>query len=211
MQNDSGVQSLLTVPFFYKMSQELVGAHQWRKKFIRETVRPVVDDKLVDIGCGPAQMLDWLPAVRYIGFDVSVSYIESAKRRHGARGQFLVGSTRTLRGHELLCDADIVMCCGVLHHLNDDEALDVVRFAHEALKSPEKMGGGGRFVALETAWLPGQSWLSKWMVAQDRGKNVRTEDEYRALAGTYFSEIKIKPDLHPLRIPYAGLVMECIK
>jgi SAM-dependent methyltransferase len=205
MQNDLGLQSLLTVAPIYTMFQELIGAHRWRKKFIRDTVCPAVGDKVVDIGCGPAQMLAWLPVVRYVGFDVSEAYIASAKKRYRRRGTFLVGHTGTLRGHEALRDADIVMCCGVLHHLNNDEVLDVVRFAHEILKT------GGRFVALEAAWLPGQSRLSKWMVAQDRGKNVRTEDEYRALVGNIFSEVKITPDLHPLRIPYAGLVMECLK
>lgn len=196
---------MLKVPSAYTMFQELVGAHRWRKKFIREMVRPAIGDKLVDIGCGPAQMLDWLPAVRYIGFDVSESYIESAKRKYGARGDFLFGNTSTLRGHELLRDIDIVMCCGVLHHLADEEALDLIRFAHEILKP------GGRFVALEAAWLSGQGRLSRWIVGQDRGRNVRTDSGYHALAAKHFSEIKIVPDLHPLRIPYAGVVMECFK
>jgi len=205
MQDDSGLQSVLKIPSVYALSQELSGAHRWRKKFIREMLRPVAGDKLVDIGCGPAQMLDWLPAVRYIGLDVSEAYIESAKRKYGARGKFLVGSTSTLRGHELLRDVDIVMCCGVLHHLDDDEALDLIGFAHEILKP------GGRFVALETAWLSGQGRLSRWIVGQDRGKNVRTDSNYHALVAKYFSKIKIVPDLHPLRIPYAGVVMECSK
>jgi len=203
MQNDSGLQSLFVVPFLYTAFQKLTGARRWREKFVRETVRPSAGDKLVDIGCGPAQMLDFLPDVRYVGFDVSEAYIASAKKRHGQRGTFLVGHTGTLRGHEALRDADIVMCCGVLHHLNDDEALDLAGFARETLRP------GGRFVALEAAWLPGQSRLSKWMVAQDRGKNVRTVDEYHALVARYFSKIQITPDLHPLRMPYAGLVMEC--
>jgi SAM-dependent methyltransferase len=196
---------VLKIPSAYAVFQELVGAHRWRKKFIREMVRPAVGDKLVDIGCGPAQMLEWLPSVRYIGIDVSEAYIESAKRKHGSRGVFLVGNTNTLRGHEVLRDIDIVMCCGVLHHLNDDEALDLIRFAHEVLKH------GGRFVALEAAWLPRQSGLSRWVVGQDRGKNVRTDDEYHALVAKFFQKIRVVPELHPLRIPYAGVTMECSK
>lgn len=196
---------MLKLPSVYTVFQELVGAHRWRKKFIREMVRATDGDKLVDIGCGPAQMLEWLPAVRYIGFDLSEPYIESAKRKYGTRGEFLVGTTNTLRGHESLHDIDIVMCCGVLHHLNDDESLDLIRFSHEILKP------GGRFVALETAYLSGQGKLSRWMVGQDRGKNVRTDSSYHALAEKYFPKIKVIPDLHPLRIPYAGVVMECSK
>jgi SAM-dependent methyltransferase len=205
MQNNSGMHSLLTWPFIYTMFQELVGAHRWRKKFIRDIVRPAAGDKLLDIGCGPAQMLAWLPAVRYVGLDVSAAYIESAKHKYGARGTFLVGSTATLRGREELHDADIVMCCGVLHHLNDDEAIDLLKFAYEQLR------WGGRFCALEAAWLPAQSRLSRWIVGRDRGGNIRTENEYRALAAQVFPRVKIIPDLRPIRIPYAGLTMECVK
>jgi hypothetical protein len=64
---------------------------------------------------------------------------------------------------------------------------------------------------LEAAWLPAQSQLSRWVVGQDRGKNIRTENEYRALAEQVFPRVKIIPDLHPIRIPYAGLTMECSK
>jgi SAM-dependent methyltransferase len=206
MQNDSGLHSLLALPLIYTVSQELIGAHRWRKKFIREVVRPADGDKVIDIGCGPAQMLAWLPEETcYAGLDVSAAYIESAKKRYGRRGVFLTGHTGTLRGHEALRDADIVLCCGVLHHLNDSEATDVFSFAREALRA------GGRFCALETAWLPGQSRASRWMVGQDRGKNVRTPEEYRVLAERHFTFVNIKPDLHPLRIPYAGLTMECRK
>ena len=88
MQNDSGLRSVLKIPSAYTMVQEVIGAHGWRKRFIRDMVHPAVGDKLVDIGCGPAQMLEWLPSVRYIGIDVSEAYIESAKRKHGSRGVF---------------------------------------------------------------------------------------------------------------------------
>ncbi|MDR1789709.1 MAG: methyltransferase domain-containing protein [Opitutaceae bacterium] len=208
MQNNNGLHSLLKLPSVYTLFQELCGAHAWRRKFIREVIRPRPGDKIVDVGCGPAQMLAWLPAeCAYVGLDISEAYIESAKRKYGARGVFLVGNTATMKE---ICvrgggGADVVFCAGVLHHLDDAEVRGVLQFAHRQLVA------GGRFCALEAAWLPGQSRLSRWMVGQDRGKNIRTPDEYRALAEQVFPSVHIIPDLHPLRIPYAGLTMECLK
>ncbi|MEI6560597.1 MAG: class I SAM-dependent methyltransferase [Verrucomicrobiota bacterium] len=204
-ENDHGVMSLLKNPSIYKLSQELLGAHQWRRKFLRELVQPKNGDKVVDIGCGPAQLLEWLPPVQYVGLDANTAYIEDAKKKYGNAGVFLVGNTHTLRGDPHFQKADIAMCCGVLHHLNDEDALDLIRFSHEILKP------GGRFLALEAAYLPGQGLLSRWIVSKDRGMYVRTEDAYKQLAARCFSRVKTSPDLHPLRIPYAGLTLECVK
>ena len=160
---------------------------------------------MVDIGCGPAQLLEWLPPVQYVGLDTNAAYIEDAKKKYGNAGVFLVGNTHTLRGDSHFQNADIAMCCGVLHHLNDEDALDLIRFSHEILKP------GGRFLALEAAYLPGQGLLSRWIVSKDRGMYVRTEAAYKELASRCFAQVKTRPDLHPLRIPYAGLTLECVK
>jgi SAM-dependent methyltransferase len=205
VENDRGFMALLKEPWIYKLSQELLGAHRWRRKFLREMVRARSGDKVVDIGCGPAQLLEWLPSVEYVGLDANAAYIEDARKKYGNAGIFLVGNTHTLRDNPHFQHADIAMCCGVLHHLDDEDALDLIRFSHEILKP------GGRFVALEAAYLPGQGFLSRWVVSKDRGMHVRTEDAYRELAARYFSTVKTVPDLHPLRIPYAGLTMECVK
>lgn len=205
MQNDSGLRALLSFPSVYNLFQTVVGAQKWRKQFIHETVRAKAGDKFVDVGCGPAKMIDWLPPVRYVGWDVSEDYINHARKQYGSRGVFLVGNTKTLRGNAELQHADIVMCCGVLHHLNDDEAIDLINLAFEVLKP------GGRFVAMDPAYYPGQSKLSKWVVSKDRGMNIRDEASYRALAATSFANIKITLNPSPLRIPYAGFALECTK
>jgi hypothetical protein len=47
------------------------------------------------------------------------------------------------------------------------------------------------------------------MLAKDRGKFVRTRDEYLRLASTRFSKVEphLRHDL--LRVPYTHLIMRC--
>lgn len=206
MQNDSGLQRLLTIPFIYNLFQEIVGANAARRKFINEYMRPKPTDKIIDIGCGPAQMLSWMPeSVEYIGIDASPSYIEAARKTHGQRALFLVGDTSTLENDERLRNADIILCAAVLHHLNDNEALELMKFSYRALKR------GGRFVSGDPCWIPNQGIISKWIMSKDRGKNVRTEEGYRAIAATQFNDIKEVIDTRPMLIPSASLILECTK
>ena len=195
----------LRVPFIYDFFQEIVGGNAARRKFIREIVRAQPGDKVIDVGCGPAKMIEWLPDVNYVGIDVSESYIESAQMKYGNKGVFLVGDTRTLEKDERLMDADIVLCSALLHHLNDEEALDLMRFAHRALKQ------NGRLVTGDPCWVPNQGFISRRVVSMDRGKNVRTEEGYRKIAKMVFLNVKTTVALDSLRIPSPGVAMECSK
>jgi SAM-dependent methyltransferase len=205
MQHEKGIRRILANATIYDLFQDMVGANAWRRQFIKDHVRPREGDKFIDIGCGPAQMLKWLPPVNYIGFDISETYINHARKKYGGKGTFLVGTASTLKNEPCLKEADIVMCCGVLHHLNDDEAVDVIAFAYDALKT------GGRFVTMDPVYVDGQSRMSKWFVSKDRGQNVRHKDAYEKLAASKFKTLNLITNLHPIHIPNACLIMECTK
>lgn len=73
-------------------------------------------DRLLDIGCGPADILAYLPeTVDYTGFDISERYIAAAQRRYGERGKFSVRPVSRIA--EENGTYDIVIAIGVLHHL----------------------------------------------------------------------------------------------
>jgi SAM-dependent methyltransferase len=44
--------------------------------------------RMLDVGCGPGELLRCVPGVTYVGFDSNPSYIERAKRIIGDRGTF---------------------------------------------------------------------------------------------------------------------------
>src|ERR1700757_3122395 len=96
MQSNSGLQRWLKVPFLYNLFQDAIGGNALRRAFIQRHVRAKAGDKVIDIGCGPAQILPWLPGVEYLGLDINPAYIASAWRTHGNKGTFVVGDTKSL-------------------------------------------------------------------------------------------------------------------
>jgi len=205
MQCDSGLLRWLKVPFLYNAFQAAVGATALRRKLLEKHVRAKPGDKVIDIGCGSALILQWLPEVRYIGLDINPDYIAFARRRYGSRGTFIVGNPQSARGDARFEGADIVMAIGVLHHLDDEEAEQCIRFSYDALKTE------GRFICHEACWTPNQGPISKYIMSSDRGRNIRTEQQYRQLAARAFKRIKTCIDMKPMRIPYVTIVLECEK
>jgi len=189
----------------YNYFQDFIGGNRLRKWFIDTHVRAKAGDKVIDIGCGPGQILPWLPPVEYIGFDVNGSYIAAAQRKYGDRGTFVVGDTMAIWDDSRFQAADIVIALGILHHLDDEQAAYCIRFAHRVLKP------GGRFVCLEACWISDQGILSRYIMSRDRGQHIRTEQSYRDLVETVFRQPKLWIQQRPMRIPYVTVVLECEK
>jgi SAM-dependent methyltransferase len=205
MQRDHGLQRWLSVPLIYKLFQDAIGGNALRRRFIRDHVRPQPHNRIIDIGCGPAQILPWLPEVDYLGFDVNPAYIAAACRKHRNKGTFVVGDTQSLWNDSRFTNADIVIGLGILHHLNDEEATHCLQFAWRALKP------GGRLVCLDACSVPAQGFLRRFVMSLDRGQNVRTEQAYRDLAKGIFDNPETSVDMKPMRIPYVTVVLECRK
>ncbi len=88
----SGIHSILSVPAIYDLAQTLVGASQDRNWMQREFIRAKAGERVLDVGCGTADILSVMPEVDYVGFDISEPYIAKAKARWGSRGEFMRSS-----------------------------------------------------------------------------------------------------------------------
>src|SRR5712671_3450429 len=97
MQSDSGLLRWLNVPFVYNAFSAAIGANALRRKLIQNHVRAKPGDKLIDIGCGSALALQWLPEVRYIGLDINPDCIAFDERTYGTKGTFVIGDARSLQ------------------------------------------------------------------------------------------------------------------
>jgi SAM-dependent methyltransferase len=171
---------------------------------VKEYIRPKEGDKILDIGCGTADILAYLPSVEYVGLDMNEAYINYAKKRFGHKGIFLATKVDGKAINEFsLYDFEIVLATGLLHHLDDDEALRLFELASSALKP------GGRLITLDGCYVKGQSWLASLILSKDRGKYVRTKDKYLSLSSKVFTNIQVSIHYDLIRIPYTHIIMEC--
>jgi SAM-dependent methyltransferase len=177
-----------------------MGAKSGRSDFAR-FVRACEGDNVLDIGCGTAELLDYLPPVNYWGFDISERYIEAARERYGARGNFvckLVDSSDLAR----LPKFDVVIASGVIHHLDDDVAINMFDLAKKALRP------SGRFVSIDPVLCERQNPVARMLVNCDRGQNVCDGAGYLRLAGRIFENVS-GVERHQKWIPYSQWIMEC--
>ena len=202
MKKCDGLYSLLALPSVYRLFRTIVRGDGCRI-YVSEYVQPVPGEKLLDIGCGPGDILEDLPAVDYLGFDISPKYVEAAQKRFGHRGRFFCGDVGLTMIDQEAGSFDLVLATGVLHHLDDSHALSLFKLARRALKP------GGRLVTYDGCFVAGQPKLARFVVSRDRGRYVRESAEYAKLASLVFPEVRsfVRQDL--LRIPYTHVILQC--
>lgn len=202
-QITTGFRAALSSPMIYDFFQNIMGARSARSEFVREHVRPLPGYRILDIGCGTAKILDYLPDVEYYGFDLSQQYIDEAALRYGTRGHFNCALVeQAMLDH--LKPFDIVLAIGVGHHLDDEQAGGLMSLACSALRE------GGRLVTIDPCYADDQNPVSRFLVSRDRGQNVRDLAGYFALAKSVFADT-VAQVRHRAWIPYTHCIMECTK
>jgi SAM-dependent methyltransferase len=200
-EDRSGVWRLLTNPVVYEAVQHLAGARCWLRKFARETIDSRPGDCVLDIGCGPGALLKYLPHVTYIGLDRNESYITQARRDHGAHGNFICDDVANFGQHGFPL-ADVAVAIGLLHHLDDDLSRQLLSAVIATLKP------GGRLITADPCFHAGQSPIIRFVVAHDRGQNVRTIDQYEALVKSVFRQTRTTLDSSHFPFPHSVCVVE---
>lgn len=180
-----------------------MGAKSLRERFVADYFKHHAGYVVLDVGCGPADILENMDNVQYFGFDISQSYIDQARARFGDRGTF---TCKLLEDCDLerLPKADLVLALGLLHHLDDETAKTVLRLAYKAI------GPGGRLVTFDPCYDTQQNWIARYLVSKDRGQNVRDRSQYLTLAQSVFPKVEATVR-HRAWIPYTHCFMECTR
>lgn len=192
---------LLASPIVYDFSQWLVGARYCHARFMAEMVCPAQGERVLDVGCGVGACLRDVPdGVDYVGIDLSTRYIEMARAKYGERGKFIDADVASIDASSL-GTFDRAFSHGVLHHLSDEVAAHVMNLVRRVVRP------GGLYVTLDPCYLPDQSAMARYLIANDRGKYVRDRPSWERLATTLGTvRSHIFHDL--LRVPYTLIVMQ---
>jgi ubiquinone/menaquinone biosynthesis C-methylase UbiE len=203
-QINSGLRSVLSIPFVYDVLQNIMGAHKVRSQLVEQFILPFPGAKILDIGCGTAEILNYLSKdLEYVGYDISEHYIAVAKKRFGERGNFTCGYFDEIQAKKQ-SSFDIVLILGALHHLDDDVAQKLISLVLSVL-SPS-----GRLITIDPCFEKDQNPIARFLISKDRGQNVRDKYQYLKLINPYFSDIKSEV-IHRKWIPYTHIIMQCTR
>ena len=199
-QVSHGVRRILEVPWAYSFFQKSIQRKSiWADIFEREIFLDVNSLSILDIGCGPGNLLAEqgmkIDQSKFVGIDPSQDYVDHATELFPA-ARFHSGTVKSVDLTEETFD--LIVISGVLHHVDDEEAQEIMRFAH-AHKTNK-----GLIVSLDPVFFPGQNVFARWMALADRGQNVRTVESLEGLwrGALASSDIQISIKSGYLRVPH---------
>ena len=194
----------LEKPWVYTLTQRLWYRHGRQQDYVGAWIQPRPGSRILDIGCGPATLLELMTDVQYVGYDPNPHCIAAAKARFGSRGQFHCGYLTHIPEDDV-GEFDIVLANGVLHHVTDAQAQEILSLASKALKP------GGRMITRDGCYEQGQNWLARLLLRYDRGAFVRTQQDYTALFRSHFDVVRTEILRDALRLPYSLIHFEMVK
>jgi len=200
-----GLRSVLSHPALYILFGRLMGLSEKYRMYITDFIKPFSGMRILDIGCGPAAILNFLPLeVDYTGYDLNPSYISYAKKRYGHRATFFNQRVSDMT----LLDTrpfDVILADGLLHHLSETEAINLFSIGRRVLK-PD-----GFMLTVDPAFDENQKLMDKWITSTDRGQHVRYPEGYRKIAESVFSivEVHVVKDIGTFSL--TGCILKCRK
>lgn len=167
-------RKLLGSPFVYdQVRPRVVGGIEMQPLY--DLLPPDARRAVLDVGCGTGDALRYLDSFEaYLGVDTDEVAVAAARRRWADRPNVRF-EHRRLEAKDIaeLAPTGVVLS-GVLHHLTNDEAEEVLRLV---AGSPRLV----RVVTNDIVFVPGMLF-NNVMAMMDRGRYCRDPDAYGALA-----------------------------
>ena len=187
---------------YAKLMGFLLGANTY-STLVNEYIQPMPGISVLDVGCGPAEILELLQDVNYIGLDHNPNYIATATKKYGAKGTFICAGVDQLNDFGLKT-FDRIIILGVMHHLDD------AQLAKLMMSLKDRLNQGGTLITFDVAYEDKQNLIAKLLAKNDRGKFVRTKEQYLKFIQVSFKNelADIRHDL--LRVPYTHLLTRSI-
>jgi 2-polyprenyl-3-methyl-5-hydroxy-6-metoxy-1,4-benzoquinol methylase len=194
----TGLRRILEFSIIYDLLMDLLGRKKGVTIYVNEFVKPKPKTKILDVGCGTSYILNLLPNdVDYTGFDLNEKYIADNKLKYPT-STFSVARADTFITNEKY---DIVLCNALVHHLDDSDINILFNNIKKFLK-PD-----GRLIILDPVRVEKPHFFAKFLMDNDRGRNIKSEKGYRKIMEENFSKVKTTTTCLS-NFPYNHLVSE---
>jgi len=120
-QRSSVLYNLINNPLIYRLIQKLMSGTSFRKKIVQKNIKNK-KLKILDIGCGPAEILDYIPKCEYYGYDIDKRSINFARKKYSNNNHHFFCKKFNERELFRLPKFDFIILFGILHHLDNKEA-----------------------------------------------------------------------------------------
>lgn len=194
-QKIDSLYKIVTIPAFYEGIQNLLGRKKAFTYLANGPLKTKSGDRVLDVGCGPGTLRAYLGDVNYTGIDMNAPHIEQAKAKYGHIGTFHCGNAVT--DIDIAAGPyDLIICLGLLHHLEDNEAVTLI----SALS--ERLSGKGRLVTFDPVYTVRQNPIARKLNDLDSGQNIRTQKAYKDLFASLPLPLESKVLSGKLNLPY---------
>lgn len=183
--------------------QKIMSGTSFRKKIIKKNIRNK-NKKVLDIGCGPAEILEYIPSAVYYGFDIDRRSINYAKNKFKNNNYHFFCKRFEKDDLKRLPKFDYVILFGILHHIDNVEAKNILYLCKKVMKK------NAILLTEDPIFIKKQNLIAKFLITRDRGMNVRIKDDYTNLVKTHFKKIKSNIT-RQFFIPYTWFSMVCKK
>jgi len=202
-QRKNQIYNFINNPLIYKIIQYVMSGTSFRNSIIKKNIRKS-NLKILDIGCGPAQILEHIPQCDYYGYDIDQRSIQYAKKKYRQKNYHFYCKKFNKTEIKKLPKFDFVIFFGILHHLSNKEADKMLTLCKRIMKKNSKL------LTEDPILVEKQNIIAKFLIEKDRGINVRQKKEYINLLKKHFKKIKNKVT-HQFFIPYTWFTTVCSK
>ena len=202
-QRKNQIYNFINNPLIYKIIQGVMSGTSLRNSIIKKNIKKS-NLKILDIGCGPAQILEHIPQCDYYGYDIDNRSIQYAKKKYHQKNYHFYCKKFNKSELKKLPKFDFIIFFGILHHLSNKEVYEILKLCKKIMKKNSKL------LTEDPILLENQNIIAKFLIKKDRGLNVRKKKEYINLLKKHFKKIKNKVT-HQYFIPYTWFTTVCSK
>ena len=202
-QRKNQIYNFINNPLIYKIIQGIMSGTSLRNSIIKKNIKKS-NLKILDIGCGPAQILEHIPQCDYYGYDIDNRSIQYAKKKYHQKNYHFYCKKFNKTELKKLPKFDFIIFFGILHHLSNKEVYEILKLCKKIMKKNSKL------LTEDPILLENQNVIAKFLIKKDRGLNVRDKQEYINLLKKHFKKIKNKVT-HQYFIPYTWFTTVCSK